>query len=79
MKVENPTCFNKACSKIALNAAKKCYFAHFSLENSNARAIIHAFTKTQAPVPFIIYSVAKMKFENRLRPHRRYGFQIIAP
>ena len=79
MKVKNPACFNKACSKNSLKCSKTCYFAHFSLENSNSRAITHALTKTQAPVTIIILSVAKMKLENKLCPNRRYGFQIIAP
>ena len=77
MKVKNPTCFNTACSKNFLKCSKTCYFAHFSLENSNLRAITHAITKTQAPVTIIIFSVAKMKLENKLCPHRRYGFQIL--
>ena len=62
MKVKNPTCFNKACSKNCFKCSKKCYFAHFSLENSNSRAITYALTKLQAPVAIIIYSVTKMKF-----------------
>ena len=79
MKVKNPTCYNKACSKNSLKCCKMCYFAHFSLVNSNSRAITYALTKTQAPVTIIIFSVAKMKLENKLCPHRMYGFQIIAP
>ena len=72
-----------ALIKFVLNkgfkCSKVCYFAHFSLENSNSRAITHALTKTQAPVTIMIYSVAKMKLENKLCPHPMYGFQIIAP
>ena len=79
IELKNHTCFNKACFKNSLKCNKMCYFAHFSLENSNSRAITHALTKTQAPVTIIIFSVAKMKLENKLCPHRRYGFQIIAP
>ena len=79
MKVKNPTCFNKACSKNCFKCSKKCYFAHFSFENSNSRAITHALTKTKAPVTILIYSVAKMKMENKLCPHPMYGFQNIAP
>ena len=79
MKVKNPTCINKPGSKNCFKCSKKCYFAHFSLENSNSRAISHALTKTQAPVTIIIYSVAKMKLENKLCPHPMYVFQIIAP
>ena len=79
MKVKNPTHFNKACSKNCFKCSKKCYFAHFSIENSNSRAITHALTKTQAPVTIIIYSVVKMKLENKLCPHPMYCFQIIAP
>ena len=73
MKIKHPTCLNKACSKIALNAAKSL-FCSFSLENSNSRAIIHALTKTQALVTIIVYSVAKIKLENKLCPHPMYGF-----
>ena len=62
-----------------LKCSKTCYFAHFSLENSNSRAITHALTNTPAPVAIIIFSVTKMKLENKLCPHRSYGFQIIAP
>ena len=78
MKVKNLTCFDKACSKNCFKCSKK-YNAHFSLENSNSRAITHALTKTQAPVTIIMNSVAKMKFENKLCLHPMYGFQIIAP
>ena len=69
MKVKNPTCFNKVCSKNCFKCSQKCYFANFSLENSNSRAITRVLTKTQAPVTIIIYSVAKMKLENKLCPH----------
>ena len=79
MKVKNLTCFNKVCSINCFKCSKKCYFAHFSLENSNSRAITHALTKTQAPVTMKIYSVERMKLENKLCPHRIYGFQIIGP
>ena len=59
---------------------KMVIIAHFSLENSNSRAITHALTKTQAQVTMIIiYSVENMKLGNKLCPHRRYGFHIIAP
>ena len=74
MKFKNPKCINKACSKNCFKCSKKCCFAHFLLEHSNARAITHALTKTQAPVTIIIYSVAKLKLENKLCPHPMYGF-----
>ena len=79
MKVKNPTCFNKACPKNCFKYSIKCNFAHFSRVNSNSKAITHALTKTQASATIIIYSVAKMKLENKLCPHPMYGFQIIAP
>ena len=77
MKVKNPTCFNKACSKSSLKCSKTCYFAHFSLENSNSRAITHAITKTQAPVTIIIFSVAKMKLGNKLCPIAGTVFKLL--
>ena len=73
MKVKILHALIKLVLKIAFNAAKIVILLIFSLENSYSRAITHALTKTQAPVTIIIYSVAKMKLENKLCPHRRYG------
>ena len=77
MKVKNPTCFNKAFSKNSFKCSKKCYFAHFSHESANPRAITHALTKTQVPVTIIIYSVTKMKLENKLCPIAGTVFKLL--